>query len=282
MPVLALEDGDELYYAVHGSGPPLLLVTGVNGLASFWPPSLVDALAARYTVILHDQRGAGRSSKSRILYSVAQMCEDVLRICDARGIPRADIVGHSLGGAIAQTLALDHPGRIGRMVMSATWAGPDPYFSNLISLRHDMLLRAEWDLYARFGALLMHPSAWVRERASEWLGPALPEPPDETARAVMADRLDAVLAYDRRADLGRVRAPTLVVGTRDDIWTPPYLSLELGSLIPGAETWILPEGQHFFPQVIPARFAAVLIEFLSRPVSVCGSAKTYSLRRFAP
>jgi aminoacrylate hydrolase len=238
MPLLKLGDGDQLYYEAHGSGPPLLLVTGVNGLASFWPRSLVDALAAHYRVILHDQRGAGQSTKSRIRYSLAQMCTDILRIFDTLGIARTHVVGHSLGGAIAQTMALDYPERVDRMVLSATWAGPDAYFSHLIALRRDTLLRADWDLYARLGALLMHPSAWVRDQAADRFGSALPQRPDETARAIMADRLDVVLAHDRRADLAQVTAPTLVVGTRDDIWTPAYF-------------W----------------FAALLIEFLSRPAA---------------
>jgi aminoacrylate hydrolase len=277
MPHLTLADGDQLYYEAQGSGPPLLLITGVYGLASFWPRALVDRLAEQYTVILHDQRGTGQSSRSRILYSLAQMCGDVLHLCDGLGIQRAHIVGHSLGGAIAQTIALDHPERIDRLILSATWAGPDPYFQGLIGLRRDMLARGDWDLYARFGALLMHPSPWVREHAAERLGPALPAVPDSVSRAIMVERLQVVLAHDRRAELGRVTAVTLVVGARDDIWTPAYLSVELGRLIPDAEILILPEGQHFFPQVVPKRFAGILHAFLARtptpairPTSVSG------------
>jgi aminoacrylate hydrolase len=281
MPHLTLADGDHLYYEAQGSGPPLLLITGVHGLASFWPRAMVDRLARRYTVILHDQRGTGQSSRSHILYSLTQMCSDVLRLCDGLGIRRAHIVGHSLGGAIAQTLALDYPGRVDRLVLSATWAGPDPYFQGLIALRRDMLAHGDWDLYARFSALLMHPSPWVREHAAEQLGPA-PAAPDSVTRAIMVDRLQVVLAHDRRAELGRVTAPTLVVGARDDIWTPAYLSVELGRLIPNAETLILPEGQHFFPQVVPERFVAILDAFLAQTTPAIHATSASGFGRSAP
>lgn len=266
MPHVKLGDGDLLYYETHGEGPPLLLVTGVHGLSSFWPHLVVDALATRFKVILHDQRGVGRSSRSRIRYSVGQMCDDILRLNAALGVDKAHIVGHSLGGAIGQTIALDHPGCVDRLVLSATWPGPDAYFTNMISLRRDMLARGEWDFYARFAALMMKPNWWVRDHSHELFGSALPVAPDETSRAIMVDRLDAVLAFDRRADLPRLQTPTLVIGARDDTWTPPYFSVELGTLIPNAETTIIADGQHFFPQVFPERFITCVAEFLDRPL----------------
>lgn len=273
MPHVTLGDGDRLYYEVHGAGAPLLLITGVHGFASFWPKPVVEALAARYQVVVHDQRGVGQSSPSRIRYSAEGLAADVLRLADALDLPRVHVVGHSLGGAIAQCLALDHPDRIDRMILSATWPGPDPYFTNLIALRRDMLVRGDWDLYARFAGLMMKPSWWVRDHAPELFGNALPPAPDEARRAIMADRLDAVLAYDRRAELGRIRARTLVIGTRDDTWTPPYFSVELGMLIPGAETVILPEGQHFFPQVFPERFVTLVTGFLGGSAATQGGSR---------
>ena len=79
MAELTLSDGETLYYEVHGSGPPLALVTGLGGLASFWAPH-VEALAEDFTVVLHDHRGTGRSSHSLIRYSIAQMADDTLQL----------------------------------------------------------------------------------------------------------------------------------------------------------------------------------------------------------
>ena len=83
MPTLTLRDGGHLYYERHGSGRPLLLVTGLGGLGSFWEPH-VAPLAERFTVIVHDHRGAGQSSIARIDYSVDQMADDLLQLRLAR------------------------------------------------------------------------------------------------------------------------------------------------------------------------------------------------------
>ena len=107
MSYVTLADGGSLFYEVHGRGEPVVLISGLNGLASFWRQQ-IDALAQRYQVLVFDHRGMGSSSpwpESRVI-SVAQLRDDLLGLLDALSIPSAHIVGHSLGGAIAQTLSL--------------------------------------------------------------------------------------------------------------------------------------------------------------------------------
>ncbi len=82
---------------------------------------------------------------------------------------------------------------------------------------------------------------------------------------IMLGRIDAILRFDRRADLPRIKAPTLVVGAKDDAVTPAYFSEELGRLIPGARTVILPAGGHFFPVLAIEEFQPLLLDFLDRP-----------------
>src|SRR5882757_2630864 len=84
MPQIKLRDGAELYYEKHGNGPPLFLVSGLGGDGRFWGAN-VEALAKHFTVIVHDHRGTGRSTLSRIAYSVAQMADDALQLIDALG-----------------------------------------------------------------------------------------------------------------------------------------------------------------------------------------------------
>ncbi len=138
MPVLRLSDGEELYYEIHGQGPPLALISGLNGTGAFWTPHL-PALGVRFTVVLHDHRGTGRSSPSRIDYSIDQMADDVLQLLDHLEIHEARLVGHSTGGAICQTLAIERPERVARMVLSATWTATDAYFRRLFEVRSDTL-----------------------------------------------------------------------------------------------------------------------------------------------
>ena len=105
MPKANIGNG-EIYYEVHGEGPPLLLVAGLGGTGDYWKPQ-IEALAKHYTVILHDHRGTGQSSHSQIEYSVDQMADDVLRLMDFLKIEQAHFVGHSTGGAMALILAVE-------------------------------------------------------------------------------------------------------------------------------------------------------------------------------
>ena len=263
MPQLTLKDGEHLHYEVAGEGPPLLLVSGLGGVASFWADH-APAFAERFTVVLHDHRGTGRSSPSKIDYSVEQMTDDLLQLMDHLDIARADLVGHSTGGAIGQTLAIDRPERIGRLVLSATWTAADDYFKRLFAVRGAILEAGGIEAYVRSHALFMFPPSWTRDRFAGLLKgetdaiEAFPKP------EIMLSRIRGILKFDRKAELGRIAAPTLVMGARDDITTPAYFSEELGRLIPNAETVILETGGHFFPIVEGAAFRRHVLGFLTR------------------
>ncbi len=264
MPHLMLLAGDRLYYEVRGSGPPLLLVSGIHGSATFWD-DIVPAFDQLFTVVLHDHRGTGRSGPSRIDFSIEQMAGDVLALMDALAIPRAHLVGHSAGGAIGQTLAIDHPERIDRLVLSATWGGCDFYFRRLCEVRNQILKDSGALTYARLASVFLKPPAWLRDHPAEIEAlEAKAAGPEGTPPEILLKRNEALVRFDRRQDLHRIKAPTLVIGARDDIPVPAYFSEELGRRIPGAETVLLPEGGHFFPQVWPALYSRIVLDFLSR------------------
>jgi aminoacrylate hydrolase len=257
---LRLADGDDLYYEVHGRGPPLLLVSGLSGVAAFWSKN-VSGLAERFTVVLHDHRGTGQSRSSRVDTSVARMAGDVLQLMDGLGIERADFVGHSTGGAIGQTLAIDRPERIGRLVLSATWSAADGYFRRQFAMRREMLLRGVAS-YVATSLLLMKPSWWIRDHGEEVEAEAQEAERRFPPAEIMLGRIEAILRFDRRADLPRITAPTLVIGVRDDIVTPAYFAEEPGRLIPNARLVVLPWGGHFYPQVFPEDFRRLVVPFL--------------------
>ena len=261
MAELTLADGAKLYYEVHGDGPPLVLVAGLLGSATFWNAHLPE-LSKRYKLVLHDHRGTGRSSLDRIEYSVPQMADDVLALMDHLGIAKAHYAGHSTGGAMGQHIALEHPERIDRLVLSATWAGFDGYFQQLFRVRTETLAKLGPGAYLRANMLFLLPSTHLRDN------PDAGRISDEDAvkqmpvLEIVLSRIAAIMAHDRRKDVPRITHRTLVFGARDDMVTPAYLSEELGRLIPNAETVILPHGGHFYPAVHPERFREVLTGFL--------------------
>lgn len=251
----------EIYYEEHGSGEPLLLVSGLGGTASYWKPN-IPALAAKYRVIVHDHRGAGQSTHSKIRYSVDQMTDDVVRLMDYLKIDRAHLVGHSTGGAIGQTMAIRDPQRLSKLVLFATWTRADKFFRQLFAARRALLMQVGKEAYVRAGTLFLYPpwfiqanEAMIEER--EKLSIASFAPPE-----VVASRIDAIVAFDRTPELSKIRTPTLVLCAKDDFITPAYFSEELARKIPGAKLVLLPQGGHCASEAALEAFTSALLAFL--------------------
>ena len=114
--------GVRIAWERHGEGPPLLLIHGLGYARWGWEPVLPE-LAERFDVILFDNRGIGESDAPPGPYTVAEMAGDAVRVLDEAGVERAHVVGTSLGGMIAQELALSHPERVDRLVLACTTPG---------------------------------------------------------------------------------------------------------------------------------------------------------------
>ena len=261
MPKIRLRDGAELHYEVQGKGPALFLVPGLGGDGRFWDANARE-LAKQFTVVVHDHRGTARSTLSKIDYSVAQMADDALQLIDALGFAKIHWCGHSTGGAMGQVLAIDHPERIDRLVLSATWAKTDAFFRHLFEVRAQVLRDLGPAAYVKSSALALNMPAWVRDHdadlaaAEAKANETIPEP------GIVLSRIAAIVAHDRRDQLQRVHAPTLAICARDDMVTPLYFTEELVRLIPQARAYVLPDGGHFFPNVHGAEFRRVLTAFL--------------------
>lgn len=261
MPFHTLNDGARLWYETHGSGPPLMLVPGLGGSAMFWQQH-VPVLARDFTVVLHDHRGTGRSELSEIDYSVSQMVDDAVQLMDALGIARAHWIGHSTGGAMGQMLGLSQPGRLDRLVLSATWAGTDTYFRRSFEVRAAILREQGAAAYQKASALALYPPFWIRDHESELAALEAQASNTIPRPQIMLSRIAAIIAFDCRQRLHGLTVPSLALCARDDVVTPAYYTEELGRLIPDCRTVILPDGGHFYPNVRAAEFHATVVPFL--------------------
>jgi aminoacrylate hydrolase len=250
-----------LYYERQGMGFPVLFITGLGGYASFWRDQ-AGAFAKRFEVITFDHRGIGQSDPARMGYTVERMTVDAIALLDALEIKRAHVIGHSTGGAVAQVMAIEHPNRLAAVVLSATWTKADAYFRRLYSLRKEILERLGPSIYLQSSTLLWYPSWFIahnnerlRQTEAQHLATFAPT-------EIVINRIDAMLAFDRTSELGRIKTPALVVGAEDDIVTPAYFSEELARLIPGAEIKLFPRGGHFFTHVRAREFNNAVLPFL--------------------
>ena len=207
----ASANGIELYYECHGNGPALLLVPGLGADTRLFR-GIITPLAASCQVIVFDPRGAGRSDKPPGPYTIAQMANDAVGLLDELRIERAVVAGYSMGGRIALSLVLDHPKRVGRLVLAATSAGTQS--SRVLSRR------------------------WL---ALEVLS-RLPSPADHQPRWAWECQRQASAAYDATARLGEIAVPTLILHARRDHMTPLALAVELHARIAGSALVEVPGG----------------------------------------
>lgn len=253
--------GGEIQYEEAGSGHPLIFVSGLNGVGRYWQPQL-PLFSQRYRVITYDQRGTGGSDRQQRAFSVDQMAAELVGLMDALRIERAHIVGQSTGGAIGQTLAVEYPHRLARLVIFSTWTHCDPWFRRLFEARRAMYREAGSELHARFHPLWLYPPDYVNAHDAEI---------DEERRIAVANappveisvgRINAILAFDRRADLGRIATPTLILCADDDYITPPYHAEALARGIAGSKLVILKGGGHSLSKTRPEEFNRLVLEFL--------------------
>ena len=121
MPLLQLKD-TELYYEVHGRGQPMVFLSETACDGEVWKIHQVEEFSRDHQVILHDYRGTGRSGKPSIDYSTKMFCDDTAALMDHLGAEKAIVIGHSMGGRIAQLLALEYPDKVDKLILASTGA----------------------------------------------------------------------------------------------------------------------------------------------------------------
>ena len=261
MPKLAIAGG-EIHYEEAGQGEPLILVSGLGGTASYWRPQ-VPAFASRFRVLSYDHRGTGASDRLQRQFSIDQMTRELAALMDALKISRAHIVGWSTGGAIGQTLAIEQPQRIARMVLVSTWTHCDAWFRRLFEARREVLQKGGAELYAEFFPLWVYPPDYVNAHDA-----AITEEVRRSVNAapaeVMMGRIDALIAFDRRAGLARIKTPTLVVASENDYVIPSYHAEALARAIPGAKLAMIRGGGHANTVTRGEEFNRVVLDFLAR------------------
>ena len=240
-------NGIEIYYEVHGAGEPLLLIMGLGANASNWEMQ-IDDFAREYQVIAFDNRGAGRSEKPMEPYSIHQMAEDAAALMEELGIHSAHVFGMSMGGMIAQELALRHGDRVRALVLGATMAGgPGATLPDAAMMQQWLALaqlppaqaieRGLTFLYSEEYAAV-HRDRLVQGALARW---ELMAPPHALQKQVMA-----VIAFNTHGRLQDIHHPTLVLhGTNDKIIPFPNSDV-LASNIPGARRVAYPGMGHGF------------------------------------
>ena len=254
--------GSDFHYEISGSGPALLLVTGLAGVASYWDAN-IETLSQRFTVIRYDHRGTGRSERTEGTYSVEALTDDMVGLLDELGQERVLLVGHSTGGAIGLVLAARHPERVERLVLYGTWATLSPQMALCMDIRLKLLQAYGPDAYHRASPVFLFPPRYVCENWAAMEESLSLAAANSTTASILEARLRAVTGFDGKPYLADISCPTLVLVAQDDILTPLVSSEELADRIPNAVLQVLPYGGHAVSLCEPESFNKAIISFLA-------------------
>jgi pimeloyl-ACP methyl ester carboxylesterase len=254
-------NGINIAYECAGEGVPLLFITGLGYGGWFWHKQVAE-LSREFQVITFDNRGSGGTDKPDGPYATAQMAQDAAGLLDGLGIARAHVVGHSLGGFIAQELALARPDLVQQLVLASTSFGG----ANAVPITPQAL------------AVMMErsgdPAALVRRGIGVAAAPGFAERDPEMVEALIGYRLSgpvpaaqyhaqmmAGATHNAEERIHAITAPTLVLFGEHDQVVPPANAQLLTDRIPNARSRILPGVGHIFPLEDPAATNRVLREF---------------------
>lgn len=235
-------NGIQLYYEVHGSGDPLILIHGGLGNAGYWERQ-IPVFAQHYQVIALDSRGHGRSTFTEEPINYALMTADVIALMDYLKLDKADIVGWSDGGIIGLDMAINYPERVHRIVAYGANYNPSG-------------VRADIGESATF-------NAYIEQAATDYqtLSPA----PDQWD--AFLNNIGTMWATEPNytaAQLGAITTPILILDGKEEEAIDTNHTKEMADLIPGAELLLIPETGHFAMWEKPEEFNHIVLDFLGR------------------
>jgi pimeloyl-ACP methyl ester carboxylesterase len=246
-PIRAVNAGQgKIGYRSVGEGKPLVLVMGLSGTMDAWPPSFVDALATRRRVITLDNEGIRRTTLGPGTLTIGRMADDVASLIRALRLRRADVLGWSMGGMIAQSLARRHPNRVRRLVLCATAPGD----GRATPPAADVITQLTTGMADVFGLLFPpgHDSAsqaFVRGITS-YPNPSPAAPPEVTQAQLGASTTWAAGGDPSGRPLSRIRLPVLVGGGALDRLLPVANQRYLATALPNARLRVYRDAAHGF------------------------------------
>jgi len=254
-------DGASIYYETRGVGSPLLLISGMGADHRAWD-ELLPELEKSYTCIAYDHRGVGNSTPRQADFSIRDLAADACELLDACGAEQANVIGISMGGAVAQELAINHPDKVLGLVLVSTWARADAYRRVFGECRMRAAGTLDRNAFWKEHLLWCYSREFYRENPQkvEAICRALADTRQDTQDLIRQHR--ANLQHDTVDRLRWISAPTLIVAGKQDISTPPELAEVLHAGIAGSRLAVLDRCGHSLTSEAPARFSAAALAFL--------------------
>lgn len=254
-------NGIRLYYEAHGQGEPVVFVAGLMGGVRSWQPQIA-ALRDTFRCVSLDNRGFGASDKPDAPSPIPLLASDVVGLLDRLGLETCHLVGSSMGGMIAQQVAVDQPERVRTLSLHCTAARADAYIRRVSEVYTELSYRFEvidrlWVDILCFG----HDT--YNDRRDDIAALEAAVTADPMPAYAFRHQLDALAHHDLTARLPELRCPTLIGCGEHDQWMPPSAAEALHELIPGSRLELFDGLGHLYKWEDPARFTRVQHDFLA-------------------
>lgn len=257
----------EILYELSGEGPTVLFISGMTLDHSIWNAFQVPAFtAAGFRCLVFDNRDVGRTGESPTgAYAIAQLVADTVGLLDHLDIDSPHVIGFSLGGMVAQELALAFPQRVRSLTLLATYAKPDAYTTAVMEFLKSVKQSLPGEASDRAMGLQVfsHRFFGNPEAVRMWMERVRANPYPQSAAAFVR-QTDAAIAHDTLSRLSRIKAPTHVIVGEEDILTPPRYAKVLAGNIPGAQLSQMPGVAHAVPAEGSEQFNRLALDFLRR------------------
>jgi pimeloyl-ACP methyl ester carboxylesterase len=256
-------DDITIAYRETGSGEPIVLIMGYSSTMDLWDPELVNGLAEHNRVIVFDNRGMGNSTSSDKEYSMRLFADDTAGLMDALNITRANVLGFSMGTAIAQELVLNHPEKVNKLILYAADTGgkeaipPSPEVLAVLANTSGTERERGERLFAE-----LFPAAWLKENPDPSKYFPIPteySPPENVQRQYKAIA-DWNGTFSR---LPGISQPLLLVAGDQDALTPPENSLVIAGRVPHSWVVRIRGGGHGVMYQYPDEFTHIVQTFLT-------------------
>ena len=256
-------NGQTLYYEVHGEGEPLLCIMGLAADTVAWMLQ-VPAFSAGHRTVIFDNRDVGRSSMADGPYEIADMARDALALADALELDSFHVVGLSMGGAIAQELALAAPERVRTLTLAVTVPAGGAWARKLSEVWAERVTRISREAHLDELMLLNFSEPFFENAEGvAWLRGMMLEHPHPQPTDAFIRQLEACGRHDAHGRLSSLRVPTHVIGAEHDILVPIWKSRELAELIPDAQLTVIPGSPHGANVERADEFNASVLDFIA-------------------
>ncbi|HUV01983.1 MAG TPA: alpha/beta fold hydrolase [Desulfobacteria bacterium] len=261
MPKVAIAD-IELNYHEEGTGFPLILIHGLSDDARLWTP-LIPELSKKYRTIAWDLRGHGRSGKLDMPYSFRQFSDDLFEFLRELDISQTHLLGLSMGGAIAQQFALDHPEKVRSLILLSTFSYTDPDLRETFKRLRNNLIEGGCQAFFDAAVKLTVTPEFASAHADE-IATVKEEMVTMNSPTALVHAIDACMGFNVADRLSQLSLPTLIISGREDTFIPLHFSEQIHRSIPGSKWKILDGVAHnvLIPEKIP-ELSQLVLEFLA-------------------